>query len=57
MQTRSWDDPQHGDKRYSTDIVADVVKFGTHTQVTAPAEDATEPHDMTIDMTAPEGMP
>jgi len=27
MQTRSWEDKTHGDKRYKTEVVANVVQF------------------------------
>ena len=28
MQTRSWDDPAGGGKKYRTEIVADTMQFG-----------------------------
>jgi single-strand DNA-binding protein len=28
IQTRSWDDKQSGEKKYRTEIVADIVQFG-----------------------------
>ncbi|MBX7231011.1 MAG: single-stranded DNA-binding protein [Bdellovibrionales bacterium] len=41
LQTRSWDDPQ-GQKRYTTEVVANVVQFlGAGTGPSAPAPSAT----------------
>jgi single-strand DNA-binding protein len=51
MQTRSWDDPKHGDKRYSTDIIAHEVKFlGPATNNQAENHD---PQSMDVEMMTP----
>lgn len=40
LQTRSWDDQQTGQKRYSTEIVADVVRFLSQPRDESPPADS-----------------
>ena len=44
IQTRSWEDQQSGQKRYSTEIIADQLKMmgGRDSQITNAPEDKSE---------------